>query len=158
MIAFTCPQCGQDFVGSTSRSARASRDRHRRESHGPASDLHIAFRKSRDRAYQQAARQSAKEKSRVELPLSKSRIVVLCPERRERSHGMFSETRKAFIGIGATFESVSRIDGFDCEIDEVPRNQVVMKAFVESFIEVAAKFFDESPSVECVFFAEDTSV
>ena len=155
MFKFTCPQCGTVFTGSTSRSARACRDRHRRESHGKVATrlYHIVNRQARDREYQVAARGPAKA-----APSSKSRVVVLCPERRERSHGMFTETRKSFIEIGAPLDSVSRIDGFDCEIDDVPRHQVVMKAFVESFMQVAANIFDESPSVECVFFAEDNSV
>ena len=109
MNVFRCRSCSKVFRGSSSRVARSQRDRHERETHGSKARIRLAIqqRKRADRERQQRIRRE-KFAVRVEPNV---RWCIICPMRREISHGMFSKAKRNLVIAGAAAKSINRLQG-----------------------------------------------
>ena len=84
--------------------------------------------------------------------------LVLCPVRREDSEHLFSETRLQLRERGIC--DVHRMQGYDLQksifrAQGCAANEVVMKAFEDTFLRRAMSLFENDPGKKIVFFVED---
>ena len=151
--------CGKKFSWprpySTEKVARSARDRHCRESHGRATKSALAARQNVNRTYNRAARlQVAPD---VKLPSGLVYVGVLSVPRREAEGNMFTNTRLRLVQMGFPLEDIGVLHGVDARAGGacVGGNKVVMWGFQYKFIPTALRLFDENPTLELAFFAED---
>ena len=162
--AHKCDHCNKRFAWpgkfKTEKIAQSARDRHIREVHNKKAKFALAARRHRQRKYQRTYRVAdarACGSSGAVVQAQTLRIFVLTVARREAEHNMFSDTRDHLVRKGFPFETVRSLHGYDASSTnaEMRRNGVVMWGFQFKFIQHALQLFDEVPSLEFIFFAED---
>ena len=154
----TCKKCGHEFTGRAKKNVSYSLRRHMREDHGIGKG--VLQSKQERLEVQRKYKSSAFRVEPVLAGVSKCSIYVVCPEQREKTEHMFSDTRKHFCEIGFNKSSVRRMYGVDpnrvrrgWSPDDLKPHRFLGKYFICDFYPVALAAFNEG--VEVIFWAED---
>ena len=146
MVFLYCDVCGTAFTEASAQSARSCRDGHRRTQHGPRRNRVRRCGKHAPRAPQAGV-----------TPTASYIILVLCPQRREQEHRLFSTTKALLVDRGFVGTHVLRLEGWDLQW---PMHQHRYKAgfLLDYFLDVFWPYvwarFAADPALEYVLWTE----
>ena len=144
MFTHTCRFC--DFVGkseSSDKSARSMRDRHEREEHKGGKRARVAHRMLQSKRYMSVYRAEERGDHDVEPAMESVHVYILCTQRREDEHRMFSDTREHLVSRGFKGSNIHMLHGHDVRVSDghdvrvsggITKSQFVMWAFLNRFV------------------------
>jgi hypothetical protein len=141
------------------------RDRHCREQHGEQKAKILKTRHVLAAARQKTNRLNAALLARSggerNDDCSGVLFLILCPQRRELTHEMFSDTKRHLMEQGVQHLQIRRVEGLDLKVPKIQgdatepvlaKSQVVMHNFHRHFLPYAERAFAQDDQLELFFF------